>query len=137
MSGHPSSPNAADYMTLADILNDPPKPHKDSKGRFMVMGLTEPTLSFILDNISESCLTLETGCGLSTVVFALTGSRHTVITPAPSEFEITKSYCNDRGIPTNQINFIAGASQKALPALQSPPLDLVRLDASPGFPAPY
>jgi hypothetical protein len=74
---------------------------------------------------------------MSTVVFALKGSRHTVIAPAPSEFEITKIYCRERGIPTSQINFIAEPSQTVLPALESGPLDLVLIDGGHGFPTPY
>ena len=119
-------------MNLNDVLNDPPRPHEG-----MVMGLTEAALKFIYENINDQSNTLETGCGLSTVVFALTGSRHTVIAPAPSEFEVTKSYCRDRGIPTDQIDFIAEASQNVLPALETPPLDLVLIDGGHGFPTPY
>ena len=119
-------------MNLSDVLNDPPRPHEGNQ-----MSLTEAALTFIYENINDRCHTLETGCGLSTVVFALTGSRHTVIAPAPSEFEITKSYCRVRGIPTGQIDFIAEASQKVLPALPSPPLDLVLIDGGHGFPTPY
>jgi predicted O-methyltransferase YrrM len=119
-------------MNLNDVLNDPPNPHEGN-----VMGLTEAALAFIYENISDGCNTLETGCGLSTVVFALTGSRHTVIAPAPSEFEITKTYCRERGIATDQIDFIAEPSQKVLPALDLPPLDLVLIDGGHGFPTPY
>lgn len=124
-------------MDLTDILTDPPKPHEDSRGGFMVMGLTEPALQFIYENVDESCTTLETGCGLSTVVFALKRSRHTVIAPAPGEFEITKAYCRGRGIPTNQIEFITEPSQLALPGLALPPLDLVLIDGGHGFPTPF
>ena len=111
-------------MNLSDVLNDPPKPHEDAQGGFMVMGLTEAALRFIYENVGAESTTLETGCGLSTAVFALTGSRHTVIAPAPREFEITKAYCRE-------------PSQKVLPALESPPLDLVLIDGGHGFPTPY
>lgn len=124
-------------MNLSDVLNDPPKPHVDAQGGFIVMGLTEAALRFIYENVNDRSTTLETGCGLSTAVFALTGSRHTVIAPAPSEFEITKAYCRDRGIATTQIDFIAEPSQKVLPGLESPPLDLVLIDGGHGFPTPY
>jgi Methyltransferase domain len=124
-------------MNLSDLLKDPPKPHKDSDGSHIVFGLTAAALQFIYDNVNDRCTTLETGCGLSTVVFALKGSRHTVIAPAPSEFEITRTYCRDRGIPTDQILFIPEASQTALPALKLLPLDLVLIDGGHGFPAPY
>ena len=132
-----STKPTAKSMDLTDVLRDPPKPHEDSHGGFMVMGLTEGALKFIYENVDESCVTLETGCGLSTVVFALKGSRHTVIAPAPQEFEITRAYCRDRGIPTSQISFVTEPSQRALPGLESPPLDLVLIDGSHGFPAPF
>jgi len=124
-------------MDLNEVLADPPKPHGDSRGGFMVMGLTEPALKFIYENVDQSCVTLETGCGLSTVVFALTGSRHTVIAPAPTEFEITRAYCRDRGIAVSQIDFITEPSQRALPDLELAPLDLVLIDGGHGFPTPY
>ena len=124
-------------MNLTDVLNDPPKPHKDAQGGFMVMGLTEAALRFIYDNVGNQSTTLETGCGLSTAVFALTGSRHTVIAPDPSEFEIIKTYCRNRGIGTTEIDFISEPSQKVLPALELPPLDLVLIDGGHGFPTPY
>ncbi|MGH9904115.1 MAG: class I SAM-dependent methyltransferase [Pyrinomonadaceae bacterium] len=124
-------------MNLNEVLNDPPKPHADFEGELMVFGLTEAALRFIYENINDRCNTLETGCGLSTVVFALTGSCHTVIAQAPNEIEITKSYCSDRGIPTSQITFVAQPSQKVLPLFDSSPLDLVLIDGGHGFPTPY
>lgn len=124
-------------MNLSDLFNDPPKPHEDAQGSSIVWGLTPAALGFIYENIDDRCTTLETGCGMSTVVFALKGSRHTVIAPAPSEFEITKLYCRERGIPTSQINFIAEPSQTVLPALEPGPLDLILIDGGHGFPTPY
>jgi len=119
-------------MNLNDVLKDPPRPHEGN-----VMGLTEAALVFIYENVTNECNTLETGCGLSTVTFALTGSRHTVIAPAPSEFEVTKTYCRERGIATSQIDFIPEPSQKVLPTLDLPSLDLVLIDGGHGFPTPY
>jgi len=119
-------------MNLTDVLNDPPRPHEG-----IVMGLTEAAVAFIYDNISNESSSLETGCGLSTVAFALRGSRHTVIAPAPREFEIIKQYCKDRGIQTSQIDFIAEPSQKVLPGLEPTSLDLVLIDGGHGFPTPY
>jgi predicted O-methyltransferase YrrM len=124
-------------MNLNDVLSDPPKPHEDVRGRLIVWGLTEGALNFIYENVDDRSTTLETGCGLSTVVFALKGSRHTVIAPAESEFEITKNYCRERGIPTGQIDFISDSSQTVLPVLKLPPLDLVLIDGGHGFPTPY
>lgn len=119
-------------MNLTDVFNDPPRPHEG-----IVMGLTEAAVSFIYNNVDDNCRTLETGCGLSTVAFALRGSHHTVIAPAPSEFEAIKKYCRDRDIQTSKIDFIAEPSQKALPSLEPTSLDLVLIDGGHGFPTPY
>src|SRR5262245_6844522 len=124
-------------MNLAEVLNDPPKPHQDGEGEWIVWGLNEEALRFIYENVQDDWVTLETGCGLSTVAFALKGSRHTVIAPAPQEFEITKAYCSARGISTSQINFVSEPSQKVLPHLETEPLDLVLIDGGHGFPTPY
>jgi predicted O-methyltransferase YrrM len=124
-------------MNLADVLNDPPKPHKDAADQYIVMGLTVDALKFISDNVDRTCATLETGSGLSTIAFALTGARHVAISPADYEFEIIKGYCRERQIPTEQIEFIVGGSERVLPRLELPALDLVLIDGRHGFPAPY
>lgn len=125
-------------MDFSAILADPPKPHKSPEdGTPVVLGLHPAALRFIQEHVDASCVTLETGCGLSTVVFAVKGSQHTVIAPSAEEFEIIKAYCRDRGIPTDQVDFIAKPSQQVLPGYASPPLDMVLIDGGHGFPAPY
>ncbi|HEX5387330.1 MAG TPA: class I SAM-dependent methyltransferase [Gemmatimonadales bacterium] len=122
-------------MELADVLRDPPKPHIQS-GRRVSMGLVPAAVAFIHEIVDDSCATLETGCGLSTVAFALTGARHIVIAPLPDELEYLKRYCDERHIATDRVRFIAGGSQSVLPSLQPPPLDLVLIDGCHGFPSP-
>jgi predicted O-methyltransferase YrrM len=124
-------------MNLTDILNDPPKPHKGAEDQYIVMGLTTDALKFIYDNVDQTSATLETGSGLSTIAFALTGSRHFVISPAGYEFEIIKDYCRERHISTSQISFVESPSETALPTMELPALDLVLIDGRHGFPAPY
>lgn len=101
------------------------------------MALPEEACRFIHDNVDASSATLETGCGLSTVVFALTGARHMVIAPIGEELDYLKRYCRERGISTERLTFIASRSQAVLPTLEKAPLDLVLIDGSHGFPAPY
>jgi hypothetical protein len=101
------------------------------------MALAAQALRFIFERVDETSTTLETGCGLSTAVFALTGARHVAITPAAEEFLHLRRYCAERGISSDGIRFVEGASQTVLPSLAMPPLDLVLIDGSHGFPAPY
>lgn len=124
-------------MNLDDVLKDPPRPHKGSGDDYIVMGLTLDALRFIGDHVDATCASLETGSGLSTIAFALTGSRHTAISPADYEFDIIRDYCRERGIPTEQIEFVVSPSELALPSMKLPALDLVLIDGRHGFPAPY
>src|SRR5438045_1907105 len=116
-------------VSLADVLSDPPKPHSQA------MGLMPDALQFIYDHASKSCTTLETGCGISTVIYALRESVHTVICPARDEFKIVTDYCLARQIPTGRVTFIESASERALPSLQLAALDMVLIDGRHGFPA--
>src|SRR5438105_195346 len=103
-------------MTLSDVLHDPPKPHRaPSNGDFILMGLTREPLQFILDHVGENSCTLETGCGISTVAFALAGSRHWTITPSAHEIKIVEQYCGTRSISCGRITFIENISEVALP----------------------
>jgi hypothetical protein len=131
----PSLP-AGRGAAFEDLFRDPPRPHRQGE-QLVSMALDPEALRFVHDRVDESCATLETGCGLSTAVFALTGARHFTITPAAEEFSQLRRYCAERGISTARVSFIEGASQTVLPSLAMPPLDLVLIDGSHGFPAPY
>lgn len=124
-------------MNLTEILQNPPNPHRDRAGKYYSMGLPENVLRFIAQRIDESASTLETGCGLSTVMFALSGSRHICINPASHEIERIKEYCLGNRIPTRQVTFCQDVSEKVLPGLECDMLDLVLIDGRHGFPAPF
>jgi len=79
--------------------------------------------------------TLETGCGISTVLFAMWASEHVSIVPWPREAEACQEYLQERGHPDN-VTFEVGWSDEVLPRLTGPPLDLVLVDGGHGFPAP-
>lgn len=124
-------------MDLQQVLADPPAAHQDPSGNFFSMSMIHEVLTFIHANIHDHSTTLETGCGSSTVIFALAGAHHTVITPAEHELERIKEYCRERNISTDKVRFTLGLSQWVLPALELPLLDLVLIDGCHGFPAPY
>lgn len=124
-------------MNLSEVIENPPTPHLDNQGTYYSMGLPEPVLRFIEQRINESAHTLETGGGLSTVMFALSGARHICINPAAQEIERIKEYCLGNRIPTQQITFCQDVSEKVLPRLECDKLDLVLIDGRHGFPAPF
>ena len=124
-------------MDLNELLQNPPRVQRNGQGQFVEMGLTEEALTLISKRIDASSHTLETGCGVSTVAFALTGSQHICITPAEHEIQRVKEYCEAKNIPVDQITFYPDSSENILPSVECEPLDLVLIDGRHGFPAPF
>ena len=83
----------------------------------------------------EGAHTLETGCGISTVLFAKWGAEHVCVVPWPREAEACREYLQEHGYPDN-VKFEVGFSDEVLPRLTLPPLDLVLIDGGHAFPAP-
>jgi Methyltransferase domain len=79
--------------------------------------------------------TLETGCGVSTVLFAMWGTFHTCITPSLEEVERVQEYCSERDISLERVTFHVGPSDQLLPTLTDPrSLDIVFVDGGHAFP---
>jgi len=124
-------------MDLQQILNDPPQIHRDESGQPYFMGLLNEALIFIDKHVNEDSVTLETGSGVSTVLFALKGTHHTCIVPNKVETDRIKEYCREQGVSTDKIDFQVERSDLVLPSLVTQPLDLVLIDGSHAFPAPF
>ena len=58
-------------MDIHNLLNNPPKLHTDSLGKPISWQLDDEVLSFIHHNIDSKSKTLETGAGISTIIFAI------------------------------------------------------------------
>ena len=82
------------------------------------------------------CRTLETGAGLSTVLFAALGANHICVTPSSDEVARIQDYCASHQIDASRIRFIVEPSDRALPHLEDDDLDLVLIDGAHGFPMP-
>ena len=93
-------------------------------------------LMHLFDLLSPHACTLETGAGLSTLVFALGGTRHTCITPDESEVEAIRSYAESQSIDLSRTRFLVNSSDRCLPKEEPPPLDLVLIDGKHAFPWP-
>ena len=81
--------------------------------------------------------TLETGSGSSTVVFAMKGTDHTIVTPIADEQTGIMSFCEEKDIPTDRLTFHIERSQNVLPKLDLTPLDLMLIDGGHAFPLPF
>lgn len=81
-------------------------------------------------------VSLETGAGLSTLLFAKAGGQHICITPSAEEIARIQQECQALGISTERVQFVQAPSEQALPGMELPPLDVVLIDGAHGFPLP-
>jgi hypothetical protein len=127
---------AADGRAIVDqLLADPPVVHSmDAAGTLGVWSTEPDCYRFIADHCSEGAATLETGAGLSTILFAALRTRHSCVTPLQAEVDRVLEYCRSRSISTDLVRFCVERSDQALPTLDTPDLDLVLIDGGHGFP---
>jgi len=124
-------------VDLRALLRDAPVFHLDEGSRPISLQASIEVLECIDTAVRPDHHTLETGAGLSTVVFALRGAEHVCVTPAAGEVERIRAYCASRGVDLSRVRFVIGRSEDVLPALSPPDLDLVLIDGGHGFPTPF
>jgi predicted O-methyltransferase YrrM len=110
------------------LLDDPPALHGET-----TYTLVTAALEWI-DRMPRPLRTLETGCGLSTIVFAIRGDEHVCITPSATEPEGVRRYCVEHDIDLSAMTFHVERSELLLPVLEASPRDLVLIDGSHAFP---
>lgn len=115
-------------QTFDQLLADPPALHGST-----THSLVRGSLDWI-NRLPRPLRTLETGCGLSTLVFVLRGDEHVCITPYADEPDRVRRYCAEQGIEGTSVRFEIERSELVLPSLDAGPLDLVLLDGSHAFP---
>jgi predicted O-methyltransferase YrrM len=124
-------------MNIEELLSNPPKIHHIKSELGLSWKLADEELLFLDKNLTKNMKTLETGSGLSTIVFAMKGTNHTCIMPDEKQVERIKAYCTERNISLSNTNFIVDKSEYALPSLQEKDYDLALIDGRHGFPAPF
>ncbi|WP_156460110.1 class I SAM-dependent methyltransferase [Mesorhizobium sp. Root157] len=87
------------------------------------------TLREIQASTRKNMLTLETGCGASTVIFAAQEAHHTVISPTRDEHQRVADYLRSINIDTSNLKFEAGFSDDVLPNICSYPNRMNKWDA--------
>jgi hypothetical protein len=124
-------------MNVNDLIADPPMLHEDAGELVARWRLADAELVFLDRHLRAGTKTLETGSGVSTVLFALKGTRHTCITPNREEAARIQTYCDQHGIGHAGINFITERSEYVLPGLREQDFDLALIDGRHGFPTPF
>ena len=116
------------------IVADPPIVHPDAPGG--VWSTDADCYELIARRIGPGSRTVETGCGISTAVFAARGAHHTCITPFAAEADATRGWCERHGVSTDDLTFLIGSSVDVLPTLEPVPYDLVLIDGEHHHPTP-
>jgi predicted O-methyltransferase YrrM len=124
-------------MDLKQLLSDPPLLHIDRSGMPTSWRVSNHLLLSLDNSLVEGAVTLETGAGLSTILFALRGCNHTAVVPDPDQATRITDWCIANDISTDRLRFVLEPSETALPAMVPDPLDVVLIDGAHGFPAPF
>ena len=127
---------AARLEVLERVIADPPHVHPDAPNG-SAWRTSRRCYEFLAGAVTPGARTLETGAGLSTILFAAWGCVHTAVVPIPEEATVLQEYCKTRGINTEHLSFDLRGSEQALPEHYGDgPLDLVMLDGAHAFPLP-
>jgi predicted O-methyltransferase YrrM len=122
---------------LQELLANPPLIHEEASGKLTSWQLSDEVLYYINENVNENSVTLETGAGISTILFAIKSSHHTCISPNQEQVDRIKEYCQKYQINTDKIDFKIDFSEEILPSLNINNIDLILIDGSHAFPIPF
>lgn len=141
----PTAPDAPDRAApdragaVERLLADPPVVHAMDLTDDPPLGVwaTDPACyRYLVTATPVGARTLETGAGLSTLVFAALGAHHIAVTPLQVEVDRLRAYARDHGVGLDQVRFEIGPSETVLPTLDAEPLDVVLIDGNHGYPSP-
>jgi hypothetical protein len=120
---------------VQQVLADKPSFHRSGEERWDAL---PGTLTAIQRMVKPGAVTFEVGAGVSTVVFAAAGARHTALSPDPVEHELIRQYCKKIGVDDSRLEFIVGRSDDVVPTNFSHErtLDVTFVDGSHSFPLP-
>ena len=117
------------------VVASPPLIHP--KAPLGVWATLPECYEFMAAQVHKGARTLETGAGISTVLFAAWGCEHTCVVPIASQRDGLYAYCGEAGIDTSRLTIDVRRSEEALPLLAGDgELDLVLVDGNHSFPIP-
>lgn len=100
-------------------------------------GINPEVARFLYRMVAEDARTLETGSGLSTIIFAMRNAHHTVVTPSASEAAAIREYALEKQIGMERVEFVLEPSEAYLPRCTLQDLDLILIDGKHSVPWPF
>jgi hypothetical protein len=98
-------------------------------------GITRDCANYLLEIVKPGKKTLETGLGVSTLIFGIAKSDHTAVAPNGDEMVELRRYAQEIGIDLSEVQHVSSGSEEYLPTLAQP-LDVVLIDGMHAFPWP-
>jgi hypothetical protein len=124
---------------LNRVLDDLPRVHvyDDFEPPHGVWSTETACYELMASRCQPGSSTLETGLGVSTVLFTGWGCDHICVMPGADEAARLRGYCETKGIDTSRLDLRVVSSDIELPRLPTDlELDLVFVDGAHSFPMP-
>jgi Methyltransferase domain len=103
-------------------------------GTEVTAGIGEEVLRWLEKELQPDMQTAEIGCGLTTVIFASSGTSHLCVSPFADEHQRVTDWCGEQNIDVSRVRFVPERSDVALPGLGIPKIDFALIDGSHAFP---
>jgi SAM-dependent methyltransferase len=127
-----------DRFDVDELLSAPPKLHLNNEGQLISdWRVDDQTVKELDRRLSAGMRTVETGAGVSTIVFAAKGCRHTCIVPDHPLVDRILTYCQSRAMDHTRIDFIIAKSRDVVHQLTPGAYDFALIDGAHGFPTAY
>jgi hypothetical protein len=120
---------------LTKVLKNPPKLHEDGGRLISDWRIDDETCFELNRRLGPGLRTLETGGGLSTIIFAANRCRHTCIMPDEPVASRIRDYCHSVGIDTSTLTFVISKSADVVHEWPHSEFDLILIDGCHGFPS--
>jgi len=131
-----NTPGERAAAVARQLLAEEPQLHLDEHGNPASWGIERALIEALPVWVNAGDRTIETGAGLSTIMFCAIGSRHTAVTPDGDELERIRHFCEKREVPIDGLIAIQGSSDRVLPHLEES-YDVALIDGCHGFPSVY
>jgi len=100
-------------------------------------GCSPQLLKYISETVTRANITLETGGGWSTCVFAACAKKHICVNPDITANDLIRSFLQEHSVGIGELVFINDTSDMALPVLdKSCQIDFALIDGNHSYPIP-
>jgi len=119
------------------LISAHPMLHYDERNQPASWGIDVEVLRELEGTIDRGSRTLETGAGLTTILFASKACHHTAICPDERHFRNIVTFCRENGISLATVEMVVERSELYLPRVMGLNLDAALIDGRHALPSPF